>query len=205
MAGTHLCSRYRCRNAPAVDDEREREHGWIRRHRHARRGIVVLHLESRRRDRSRASAGIVLPRHALHLRAEAHTQRDRARAARRNDDRPVQRGVRAPGPSLPRPGRLSPRGVPPALYRPGDARRPRDRELRRRSGLLLGRDRRRRRLRRPLRGQGRTSREAGQARRTQRRGVPRHLHLRAEHLHRGRHTSTSPANRGSRVRTFTTR
>ena len=57
------------RDARAVDDEREREPRRGRRHRHARRGLGVLHLEPLGRDRSRPPARPVLPRHALPLRA----------------------------------------------------------------------------------------------------------------------------------------
>ena len=141
-----------------------------RRHRDARRGLGVLHLEPLRRDRSRptrracsSATRASSPSCGCTLNGIA------ARAARRDRARSVQRRVRAARPSVEGPRRLAPRAVPAPLRRPRHARRPRDRELRRGSRVLLDRAAGRRRLRRPVRGQGRPRPQAGPARRRERR------------------------------------
>ena len=140
----------------AVDDEREREHRRRRRHRHARRGLGVLHLEPRR-ARS-------IPDHPhglffrdtrflseLRLRAQRHV----ARAAR-GHHAPIRSAACSCCAAIPAPGRADSHLVlvPPPLRRPRHARRHRDRELRRGGRVLLGRVAARRRLRRPVRGEG---------------------------------------------------
>ena len=143
-----------------------------------------------RRSASRAARVRSIPTHPQGLffrdtrfisELRLHAQRDRARAARR-DHAPIRsaRVFVLRGHPVARPRRLAPRAVPAALHRARDARRPRDRELRRGSRVLLGRDRGRRRLRRPVRGQGRPGPQAGQARRAQRRHGAHHVHLRAQ-------------------------
>ena len=168
-----------------MDDERQRDCRRRRRHRHTGRGLVVLHLESLGRDRSRPSAGVVLPRHAVRVGAALDAQRHIARAARRDHDRPVQRGVRAARPSIARPGRLPSRRRAPALHRPRHARGHRDRELRRRGGVLLGGAAHRRGLRRPVRSEGGPRPQAGQALGRGHRQGTDHVHLRAQHVHPG--------------------
>ena len=146
-----------------MDDERERDRRGRRRHRHPRRGLFVLHLEPLGRDRSRPSARLVLPRHAVRLRAAAHAQRHAARTARRDDHRPVQCGVRAAGPSVAvAPTRISWwSGAATSAAACAKTSRSRTSARRPRSARSSSD---RRRLRRPVRGQGRPRPQAGQAR-----------------------------------------
>ena len=73
------------------------------RRRHARRGLGVLHLEPLGRDRSRAPAGPVLPRHAVPVRAAAarSTATRPSRSPRPTPD-PFSARVRAARPSVAR-------------------------------------------------------------------------------------------------------
>ena len=99
--------------------------------------------------------GPVLPRHPVPVRLRAAGQRRGARAAgrRRSPSRSARSFV---GRTRPGAGQADSTLLVfrQPLHRPGHARGPRDPQLRRRAGVLLARAHRRRRLRRPVRGQG---------------------------------------------------
>ena len=200
------CGPATCRNAAAVDDERERDVGGAD-------GIVTLVEGSSFCISSRS--GEIDPDHpqGLFFRDTRFVSELRLRSTGRRPSRsprpPPIRSARcsccAAHPSR-GPRRLAPRGVPPPLHRAGDARGPRDRELRRGSRVLLGRARGRRRLRRPLRGQGGPGPQAGQARRRRRRrpGASRSP-TSGSSFTRGDARRLHAASRASRARTCTTR
>ena len=133
-------------------------------------GIVTLVegsafcLSSRsRRDRSRPTARPDLPRHALPLGVPAAAERQRARAARRDDPDPFSGVFVLRGP--PAAGRADSHLLrhAPAVRRPRHARRHRDRNFGEEAAFCSVEIAVRRRLRRPVRGEGGPGPEARRA------------------------------------------
>ena len=192
VGGLRIHRRYREAGGTTVGQPFERLARRRRRHTDPGRRVHVLHLGPLGRCRTRASARVVRARHALRLRAPASAERAAARTARGGDDGSVQWHLRLARSSRRRAGGFVVARVASPVRRPGHARGPRGPELRREGGTVPTRARRGLRLRRPLRGEGRSRREDRCARPSTREGPPRVRYERGD-FRRSTHVQLSTA------------